>query len=259
MKKYLKEIFKRKDLIFYLVTSGLKAQHRNSYLGYLWWLLDPLLGALIYYFVVVVVFQRGKTGDYGVYLIIGLIVWQWLSSTIITSSKSIVSQAGIISQIYLPKTIFPLGATLTQLVNFGFGLIIIAIFLIFSKVIPGFNIVWLPFIMIMQLFFMLAITLPIAFLCVFVRDIDNLVGHILRLWFFSSPVIWSSEMIPEKLRFILDMNPMFYFLEAYRNVLLYNSSPQYLTLSLLGTASILILFCTVGYYNRHEYKIIKAL
>jgi len=144
MKKYLKEIFKRKDLIFYLVTSGLKAQHRNSYLGYLWWLLDPLLGALIYYFVVVVVFRAGKTGDYGVYLITGLIVWQWFSSTITTTSKSIVSQAGIISQIYLPKTIFPLGATLTQLVNFGFGLIIISIFLIFSKIIPGFNIVWLP-------------------------------------------------------------------------------------------------------------------
>jgi len=62
MKKYLTDLYKRKDLILYLVTSGLKAQHRNSFLGYFWWLLDPLLGVFIYYFVVVVVFRRGGGG-----------------------------------------------------------------------------------------------------------------------------------------------------------------------------------------------------
>lgn len=259
MKKYLKEIFKRKDLIIYLVTSGLKAQHRNSYLGYLWWLLDPLLGVLIYYFVVVVVFRSGKTADYGVYLVIGMIVWQWLASTINTASRSIVSQSGIISQVYLPKTIFPIGATLTQVINFGFGLLIIAIFLLFSKIIPGAKIAWLPFIMTMQLFFMMAIALPIAYLCVFVRDMDNLVTHILRLWFFSSPVIWSQDRIPEKLRFLLDINPMYYFLAGYRNILLNNSNPDYITLSLIGAMSFIFALFIIYYYNHHEYKIIKAL
>jgi len=259
MIKYLKEIFKRKDLIVYLVTSGLKAQHRNSYLGYLWWLLDPLLGVLIFYFVVVVVFRSGKTADYGVYLVIGMIVWQWLASTINSASKSIVSQSGIISQVYLPKTIFPIGAALTQIINFGFGLLVIAIFLLFSKIIPGTKIAWLPFIMTMQLFFMMAIALPIAYLCVFVRDMDNLVTHILRLWFFSSPVIWSQDRIPEKLRFLLDINPMYYFLAGYRNILLNNSNPDYLTLSLIGATSFIFVLFIIYYYNHHEHKIIKAL
>ncbi|HXK61769.1 MAG TPA: ABC transporter permease, partial [Acidobacteriota bacterium] len=59
MNKYLHELARRKDLLLYLVVSGLKAQHRNTILGYFWWLLDPLLGVLIYYFVVVIVFKRG--------------------------------------------------------------------------------------------------------------------------------------------------------------------------------------------------------
>lgn len=75
MRRYLNELYKRKDLILYLVTSGLKAQHRNTFLGYFWWLLDPLLGALIYYFIVVVVFRRGGN-DYAMYLLIGIIAWR---------------------------------------------------------------------------------------------------------------------------------------------------------------------------------------
>jgi len=74
MKKYLTDLYKRKDLITYLVVSGLKAQHRNSLLGYFWWLLDPLLGVLIYYFIVVIIFRKAGGPDYGVFLVIGMSV-----------------------------------------------------------------------------------------------------------------------------------------------------------------------------------------
>ena len=259
MKKYLKEIFRRKDLIVYLVISGLKAQHRNTFLGYLWWLLDPLLGVFVYFFVVVVVFQRGKAADYGIYLVVGMIVWQWLSSTVSSTSRSIVSQSGIIRQVYLPKTIFPIGAVLTQLINFGVGFLVIALFLLFFKIVPGARIIWLPFIITMQLCFMMAIAFPIAYICVFVRDMDNLLSHILRLWFFGSPVIWQQDMIPEKLRFMLDINPMYYFLDGYRNILLHNSNPDYLTLLNIGAVSIILSIFMILYYSRHEHSIIKAL
>ncbi|NLZ93023.1 MAG: ABC transporter permease, partial [Firmicutes bacterium] len=83
--------------MIYLVTSGLKAQHRNSYLGYFWWLLDPLLGIGIYYFLMVVLLGRGDSPGYGGFLVVGMVVWRWLSSTVNASAKSIVRQAGIVS------------------------------------------------------------------------------------------------------------------------------------------------------------------
>jgi len=258
MKKYFNDLYRRKDLIIYLVTSGLKAQHKNSFLGYFWWLLDPLLNVLIYFFVVVIVFHGGGPG-YGPFLVVGMIVWRWLGSTVSSASKSIISQSGIISQVYLPKAIFPVGATLTQLINFGFGLLVIAIFLAFFNLTPGKMIIWLPFIMTMQLFFMTALAFVVAYVCVFVRDIDNILDHLMRLWFFGSPVIWYEDMIPERGRWLLDINPMTHFLSSYRNVFLHNANPEYMAVLFIGTLSLVFVVLNIYFYNQYEHKIVKAL
>ena len=189
MKQYLQELLKRRDLMIYLVISGLKSQNKNSFLGHFWWLLDPLLGTLIYYFVVVVVFQRGGGPDYGLYLVVGMIVWRSISATLGTACRSILSRSGVITQVYLPKANLPLGAAVTQLINFGFGLVVIALFFVVLRAVPGVTILWLPYIIIMQFCFMAAIALPVAYISVFVRDFEYFVTHLTRLWFFGSPVI----------------------------------------------------------------------
>lgn len=258
MKKYLTDLYKRKDLFFYLVTSGLKAQHRNSFLGYFWWLLDPLLGVLIYYFVVVTIFHHGGA-DYGVYLVIGMVVWRWASSTVGSASQSIIAQGGIITQVYLPKAIFPFGATLTQLINFAFGLVVIAAFLVVFRIVPGVEILWLPYVMLTQLLFLAAISLLLAYFSIFIRDINTVVSHLLRLWFYGSPVIWQVEMIPERWRWVLDLNPMAHFLVSFRNVFMYQSSPDFIALSFIGLISTVIIALMLFIYNRYEHRIIKAL
>lgn len=258
MKKYLRELYKRKDLLFCLVASDLKAQHRNTMLGYFWWLLDPLFGVLIYYFIVVVVFRRGGA-DYGIFLAVGMIVWRWLSSTVTLASRSIVAQAGIITQVYLPKLIFPMGATLTHLFHFGFGLLAVAPFLVFFGIVPGKALLWLPYITLMQLLFLTALAFLFAYVCVFVRDIDNLVEHLLRIWFFCSPVIWREEMVPEGGRWLVTLNPMTYFLAGYRDVLMHETRPDYLSLLYIGVASILVITFLVYYYSHREHEIVKVL
>jgi len=256
--RYLAELVKRKDLLLYLVTSGLKAQHRNSFLGYFWWLLDPLLGILIYYFVVVIIFKRGGEG-YGAFLVVGMIVWRWVNSTISSSSKSIVGQAGIITQVYLPKVIFPLGQALTQTVNFGFGLIIIVVFVLGSGIRPGPELLWLPYIMLMQLAMSVAMGLVLAYICSFVRDIDTLVGHLTRLWFFFTPVVWQPNTIPARLRWLNTLNPMTHFLDAYRRVFLYGTHPEVLAITVVGLASVALTLVMFVVYSQHEHRIIKVL
>src|SRR5690625_1778811 len=173
MKTYIQEMIKRKDLLFYLVKSGLKAEHRNSYLGYFWWLLDPLLNVVVYYFLVVIILERGGE-DFAVFLVIGLIVWRWISSTINASAKSILRYSSIINQVALPKFIFPLSFTITQLVNFLFGLIVVALALILYAEVPTWHIVLLPLIIIITYTFLLAVGSVLGFVTVFIRDIDNL-------------------------------------------------------------------------------------
>jgi len=258
MREYIKELIKRKDLLIYLVTSGLKAQHRNTFLGYFWWLLDPMLGAAVYYFVVVVIFGMGGE-NFGVYLVIGMIAWRWFESTIISSSRSITGQAGIISQVYLPKMIFPLGASMTQLINFSFGLVVIAVFLAAFRIVPGIEIAWLPFIMLVQQLFLIAISLIVAYISVFIRDIENLLSHFMRVWFFASPVIWERGRIPDDYQWIVDANPVAALLDSYRNVLMYGSDPEFNKLFIMGILSIVIIAIAIYHYSQNEHKIIKVL
>src|SRR5690625_4443621 len=144
MKTYLKEMLSRKDLLYYLVRSGLKAEHRNSYLGYLWWLLDPLLNVLVFYFLIVVILDRGDTENFPLFLVIGLIVWRCISTTLNSSSGSIMRYSSIVSQVYLPQALYPISLTLTPMFQFAFTLVVIAAFLAMFLVLTCWAIVFLP-------------------------------------------------------------------------------------------------------------------
>ncbi len=258
MLKYLQELFKRKDLLIYLITSGLKAQHRNTYLGYLWWILDPLLMAIVYFFLrVVVLSMEGE--NIGAFLVIGLVAWKWIAATVSSSAKSISGKAGVITQVYLPKAIFPFGSNLTQLINFAFGLVVIVIFLVFYRIAPGFEVLYLPYIMLVQFIFLSAISLVVGYYCMFIRDIDNVLTHVMRLWFYSSPVIWEIDRLPERYHFIADINPAATLLISYRNILMYGTDPEVGKLALIGILSLAVTIYMVYFYHLNEHKIIKAL
>jgi ABC-type polysaccharide/polyol phosphate export permease len=258
MAEYFREILKRKDLLLYLVKSGLKAEHRNSYLGYFWWLLDPLLSAVVYYFLIAIVLGHGGK-YYGLYLIIGLIAWRWTSSVVSNSSRAILSYRSIINQVYLPKAIFPMARTVSQLVHFLFGLVAIVVFLVCYQVVPGWQIVYIPLIILVQLLMLAAVSLLMAYVCVFIRDIDNIMSHIIRIWFYATPIIWEGDRLPENYRWVTDINPMAVILQAYRDVFMYSSHPNLLSLALVGIISLLTCLGLLFFYSRNEHKIIKAL
>lgn len=258
MRKYLKEIFSRIDLLLYLISSGLKSQHRNNFLGYFWWLLDPLLGIVNYFFVVVIVFGKGGP-DYGPYLVVGMVVWRWFSTSIITSSKSIFTKSSIIQQVYLPKAIFPLATTMSQLVNFMFGLIVIAIFFVFFGILPSIHLLWLPVIILLMYIMILFIALVVAYCSTYVRDIDMLVKHILQLWFYASPVIWETNLFPSKYDWIIKANPMYHFLEAFRGIAFLRDSPSPSKLMLIGVISLVGIIIMLCLYEKNEHKMVKNL
>lgn len=258
MRQYMDEIMKRKDLIVYLIKSGLKAEHRNSYLGYFWWLLDPLLGVVVYYFLISFILGRGGE-NFAVFLVIGLVSWRWTNTVINSSARSILRYSSIINQVYLPKSIFPITKTFSQMVNFSFGLVIVAIFLVVFGVMPGWQAIYLPIIIIVQLVFLLAIGLFLAYISVFIRDIENLLTHVTRILFYSSPIIWEGGRLPDEYQWVVDINPIAHIVNSYRDVLMYQQSPNFFALSIILGVSALLVYAFLYYYSRNEYKIIKAL
>jgi len=258
MNAYVQEIRKRKDLLLYLVKSGLKAEHRNSYLGYFWWLLDPLLNIAVYYFLVVVILQRGGE-NYAVFLVIGLVVWRWISSSINTSANSVLRYSSIINQVYLPKFIFPLSFTITQLVNFLFGTVVIGLFLAIFGIMPTWHIVYLPIIIVITVIFLLAIGSILGFFTVFIRDIDNVLQHIIRIFFYASPIIWEGGRLPPEYGLIVAVNPIAIIVNSYRDVLMYHQNPNFIGLGIIFVLSLLAILFMLRHYSKNEHKIIKAL
>lgn len=254
----MQEIIKRKDLLFYLVKSGLKAEHRNSYLGYFWWLLDPLLNVAVYYFLVVIILQRGGP-DYPVFLVIGLVVWRWISSSINTSANSVLRYSSIINQVYLPKFMFPLSFTITQLVNFLFGLVVIGIFLAIFGVTPSWHIVYLPVIIIVTLAFLLAVGAILGYFTVFIRDIDNLLTHVIRIFFYASPIIWEGGRLPPEYGWAVAINPIAILVNSFRDILMYHRTPNFTGLLIIFVVSIIAIVFMLNFYSKNEHKIIKAL
>ena len=261
MKSYIKEIIKRKDLLFYLVKSGLKAEHRNSFLGYFWWLLDPLLNVLVFYFLVVIILERDSQGDYpfALVLVIGLVAWRCISSTVNSSAKSIMRYSSIINQVYLPKSIFPLSFTLTQLFNFAFGLVVVAIFLLIYGYIPGWEALYLPVLVIIQTTFLLAVGLVLGYITVFVRDIDNLMTYVTRIFFYASPIIWEGGRLPPEYGWAVAINPVAHIVENYRNILMHGTTPDFMPLTIIFVSSLAVIVFMLYYYSKNEHKIIKAL
>jgi ABC-type polysaccharide/polyol phosphate export permease len=258
MKNYIYELARRKDLIITLVTSGLKAQHTNTFLGYFWWILDPLLGVVVYYFLRVVLL--GAAGEnIAIFLAVGLVAWRWLRSVVSASTRSISKESGLISKVYIPKVIFPLSLSITQMINFVFGMCVIVLFLFIFKVPPTFKLLWLPYIIVVQFLFMFSLSLIFAYVGAFIKDIENVMSHIMRFWFYGSPVIWETDRLPEKYRWLVEYNPASSLLISFRNVFMYDKDPLFFHLNIIMVASLVVAVFMIFYYNRNEHKIIKAL
>lgn len=255
---YNKELYRRSALLWYLVTSGLKADTRNTLLGYFWWILDPFLMVLVFLFVRVVF--MGGIGEGAVpFLAVGLTAFKNFSAVLTGSARSITSKSSLITQVSLPKAIFPLSTVLTQLINYVFSLVTVAIILGFSGIIPGPEILWFPYILLVQTLFHFALGLFMAYVAAFVRDIENILRHITMILRFASPVIWETTRLGPNMQWIARVNPLAWLLNAYRDVLMYGRTPDIMLISIFGLASLVSIIVLLVFYTYNEHRIVKVL
>lgn len=159
----------------------------------------------------------------------------------------------------MPKFIFPLSFTITQLINFLFGTIVIGLFLIFYAEVPTWHIVLLPIIIIITITFLLAVGSVLGFFTVFIRDIDNLLSHVIRIFFYASPIIWEGGRLPPEYGFVVAANPIAIIVDSYRDVLMYHQIPDFLKLGVIFVISVAIIIFMINHYRKKEHNIIKAL
>ena len=241
------ELWRRRELLWHMTIRHLRGQYKQSILGYAWAILNPLSLMLTLSFVFSVLL-RFESGDipYPLFLLMGLLPWIFFSMAVSSATDSITGAFSLVTKVYFPREVLPMAAVFTKIVDLGFGLIILVALMVYLGYPPVWTIVWVPVLFFIHLLFTLGMALPLAALNLFFHDVRFLVGVVLTLWFYLTPIIYPSDIVPDKYQILFDLNPNALFINAYRRVVLEGVNPGADRLLLgLGIATLTFL---IGYY-----------
>jgi len=251
-------LWARKSLIYYFAISDLRIRYKNSVLGFMWAFLEPLLLLGVLYVVFSSIFKF-QIENFPLYLLLGIIMWNILSKGTEGGLHSLLGRSGLLTQIYFPREIPSISATITASIMLFFELIIFVIFMAAFSFVPSATIVYLPLILILELVLVLGISLPLSVLMVRYRDVQFIWPVIITAGFFLTPIFYKFEMLPEKLQTILQFSPMVQIIIMARDVTLYNTLPSMESILIAVTTTFLIAAIGYGIFRKLRDNIIQEL
>ncbi|MDC1287775.1 ABC transporter permease [Gammaproteobacteria bacterium] len=227
------------ELILYKAYTDLKAESARSYLGFMWWILEPVLYLCAFYVLFVLVLQRGGPNFVPNFLC-GVVVWKWFASGIQGGAQAINANLGLLQQVYVPKFIFPvitvLGSTARFLPVFG----IFIIFLLLYGI--PFHATWLavPIVMLAQFCLVISLAMLVGAITPFLPDLKTVIDNGIMLLFFISGVFYDINEVQEPLKSYLLLNPMVGLIDEYRNIMIRGIWPDTLRLAIIMGSSIVL-------------------
>ncbi|MFA6961137.1 MAG: ABC transporter permease [Opitutaceae bacterium] len=231
----MRNFLRYKDIVFYRTLAGLKSEARKNYLGYLWFIFEPLLSTGVLYLA-----MSQLTGHRGtaaiLTILIGMLTWQWFEGSIMLSAASLTTKFHIHQQVPLPKYLFPLVDIGTNTVRFACAFTIVLIVCMVISQGPHLALIWLPLVLILQLALIIGFSLVISIAVTLLPDLQMLLQSLFRLLFFVSGIFFTAERVPEHLLPYFHANPVAVLIEAYRAILLEHQAPDF---GLLGYTAVL--------------------
>ncbi|MFW6068527.1 MAG: ABC transporter permease [Chloroflexota bacterium] len=246
------------DLLRELVTREMKLRYKESLLGVAWSLLNPLLQLLVLSFVFRYVLPL-EIDNYTSFLFIGLLVWNWFQTSLISATTTIVDSRSLIKRPGLPIPILPVVSVMANLLHFLLALPVLALFLLLTGVDFQGTMLLLPIVIVIQFLFTLSLAYFLATFHVSFRDTQHLVGVFLMLLFYLSPIFYEPGAIPQRFQFLYRLNPVLHLVEAYRAILMYGTQPDWTALLALLLASSLLLFLGYRLFLRASYFFVEEL
>lgn len=251
-------------LMSQLITRDFKVKYKRSVLGVVWSLLYPVLMMTVMAMVFSQMFRFSVEGiNYLVYLMTGIIMFQYFSEATNNAMTSVVGNFGLINKVYIPKYIFPVAKCIFVGINFVLTLIPWIILIILTQFGLGTypaTINWyyllIPYIFFCFFLFTVGIGLFISCISVFLRDMFYIYGIILTIWNYFTPVFYSIDILPASLQALFKFNPLYQFITAIRSIVLYGARPSITTLVILGVIGIVTLLIGAFVFKKKQDKFI---
>jgi len=252
MIRNIQELWKFRALVWALVCRHLNARYRGSMLGFVWSFLNPLCLIAVYTLVFQYYIRFQDVNHYTLFLFAGMLPWIWFSSGLLEATGAISSGGSLITKAMFPAHILPVVSVLTNLANFLFAVPLLLGFMLLVGVPPTLSLLVLPFVILVELLFLLGLGLALSAINVHYRDVQHILGNLMTLLFFLCPIIYPVTNIPEKYRFTLILNPIALFTEMYQKIFVDGELPDLKKLAFCTAIALLSFLFGCLIFNRYR-------
>lgn len=252
---YIKNLLSYKDLLRLWTQREIRVRYKQSFLGIAWAILQPLALMIIFSIIFSMIIKVPTKGiPYPIFSYSGVLPWTFFSTALSFGIPALVNNMGLVTKIYFPREILPLASVGAAFFDFLIASsIFIGMFFYFHMQL-SWHLLYIPLIITIQVMLTIGVVLPLSALNVFYRDIRFIIPLGIQIWFYTSPVIYPVEQIPERFRTFYALNPMVGIIDSYHQTILYHSPPNFIYLGISFIISLLLLAVGYWFFKQHEYK-----
>ena len=258
MTRALRELLTYRDILLILIWRDLKTRYRGSVLGFLWTFLNPLL-LMVIYSLVFSVYMRVEIRAYPIFVFAGLLPWIWFSSAMLSGATSIVDSGTLMKRVPFPPHILPAVSVTATLVNFLLALPLLFGFMVLWGFPLGWSLITLPLPIAIQYLFTLGLAIVISMLTVRYRDLQQLLANLLTLWFFLTPVLYPTAMVPAPFHGLLMLNPMAVLVSSFQDALYGAHAPPFGQLAAVGALAVVVFGLALALSSRLRWGLAEEI
>jgi lipopolysaccharide transport system permease protein len=245
----LKELWQYRELLYFLAWRDVKVRYKQTLFGVVWVVMQPLLMTLIFT-VFLGILARVPAGGkpYPLVVYTGLLPWTFFSSAVVGCIHSLVGNSNLITKVYFPRVLIPAASILARLLDLAISFGLLAGLMLYYRLVVHYpltltrNVLMLPFIVLLVVLFSLGLGMLVSSLNVKYRDIGVAIPVLIQLWMFTSPVVYSLDVVPEKWRPVYFLNPLAGMIDAFRTTMLGGEMNKFaLLVSTIATTGLLVI------------------
>jgi lipopolysaccharide transport system permease protein len=252
----LRELWAYRELLYFLVWRDVKVRYKQTAIGVLWVILQPVLTMLVATLFFGRLAKLPSQGlPYSVFCFAAVVPWSYFSTALTNATNVVVDNQRVITKVYFPRLILPFSAALSGLVDFCIGFVVLLIFTFAHGIKPAFTILLLPLFLVLAILTVLGVGLWLSALNALYRDVRYLIPFIVQFWTLASPVYYSSSMVPERYRWLYGLNPMTGVIDGFRWGLTGTGHAPTATLFASIFMVCIVLFGGLLFFNRMEGRI----
>jgi lipopolysaccharide transport system permease protein len=250
----LRDLWVYRELIYFLTWRDIKVRYKQAFLGVAWAVLQPLLTMIIFSVILgnLLGVPTEKGIPYPVFSFVALLPWQLFANALMKSGISLVGNANLLTKVYFPRLVIPLSAVAAGLLDFLISFVVLFGLMGYYHIRLTWNILWLPLLILLALLTALAVGLWLSALNVQYRDVQQMIPFLIQAWFYASPVVYSSGIIPgNNWRLVYALNPMAGVIQGFRWALL-GTQPPDAALAVSSAVVLVLLVTGVYFFKRME-------